>query len=139
MSYWEDATKRLRQELEDPLLRVEFNEATQQYEVLKWLPRTRHQDVPGFLFGSSQEKVQLGIQTGYYSVQMTFDKWDGRVFESMRCGRPDRLTAKEIVRNMKTNNEKVKKGQENNVRDLDREAIWDMHKLLRPTVYSYGK
>lgn len=137
--YWEDATKRVQQELNDPLLRVEFNEMVQQYEILKWTPRTRYQDVPGFLFGSKSKKVTVGFQTGYYSVQMSFDEWDGKVIEAMRRGRPDRLTAKDIINNLKTGKEKVKKDQEKEMRDLNRETIFDMHKRLKPTFYSITK
>jgi hypothetical protein len=136
---WEDATKRLQEEMNDPLLRVEFNEATQRYEVLKWIPRTRYQDVPGFLFDSKYKKVTVGFQTGYYSIQMSFGEWDGRVIEAMRRGRPDRLTAKDIINNLKADKERIRKGQENEIRDLDRETVFDMHKRLKPTFYSITK
>lgn len=137
--YWESATKELQKELNDPLLRVEFDEATQKYEVLKWMPRTQYQDVPGYLLGSKEETVRLGFSSGYYSLQTTFDEWDGRVVETLRKGRPDRKSAKEIINELKQVNEQVQKSQKNEMKDLDRELTFDIHKQLRPTVYSYAK
>jgi len=137
--YWENATKVLQKELGDPLLRVEFDEVSQKYEILKWMPRTQYQDVPGFLLGSKEETVRLGFSSGYYSLQTTFDEWDGRVIESLRRGRPDRKTAKEIIHNLKQNNEQVKKSQKNEMHDLEREVAFDIHKRLCPTIYSYER
>lgn len=136
--YWENASKELQKELNDPLLRVEFDERTQKYEILKWIPRTNYQDVPGYLLGSKEEKVRLGFSSGYYSLQTTFDEWDGRVIEALRGGRPDRKTAKEIINELKIDQERAKKSQQNEMNDLDREMAFDIHKRLCPTIYSYN-
>lgn len=137
--YWEDATKRIQEELNDPLLRVEFNSLTQKYEVLKWMPRTAHVPVWGFHLGSSDDVVYLGYSDGLYRVQMTFDQWDNRVFTEMRRGRPDRKTVKEIIQEFKDDEYKVQKSLDQDHEDLKRETVMDMHKRLCPTIVSYSK
>lgn len=137
--YWESETKRLQEELNDPLLRVEFNENTQEYEILKWTPRIKYEKFPGYLFGSKEEAVSVGIAAGYYSVQTSVKEWDGRIYKDLFAGRPERKSAKEIIQHFKENKEKVDRSREKDMRDLDRETIMDMHKRLNPTLYFYSK
>ncbi len=137
--YWEDATKIVQKELGDFLLRVEYNAIDQKYEILKWMPRIQYETVPGFLFGSNKEMIHIGVPDGYYMVQMSFDTWDNRVFEEMRKGRADRLSAKELLYSMKNQKEKIKKSYDNTQKDWERDCIMDMHKIGKPTIYSYSK
>lgn len=81
--YYETATLEAQEALEDPLLRVEYNERSNQYEVLKWVPK--------------------GCDGGYYAFQMAFDQWDGRAIEALRKGRPDRWTPEQVQAHMREN------------------------------------
>lgn len=137
--YWEDATKRLHKELGDKSLRVEFNSENQLYEILQWKPRIQYEQIPGFVFGSEFDLVNLGIPTGYWMCAMTFDAWDSRVFDEMRKGRPDRLSDKELFARMQEQKERVKKSQEKSKKDWERDVIMEMGKVSRPTIYSYAK
>lgn len=137
--YWPDATKRIQEELNDPLLRVEYNHSTHKYEVLKWMPRTAHIPVWGFSLDSKNEVVYLGYSDGLYRVQMIFDTWDSRVFSDMRRGRPDRRSTKEILQDFVDDEYRVQKSIERDSEDLKRETVMDMHKRLCPTIVSYSK
>ena len=117
--FLEEQTKQVQDELEDPLLRVEFNEDSGLYEVMKW--------------------IQTGCDTGYFNTQMTFPEWDGRVIEEMRRCRPGRESAEEVIQKMREQKAAINASQDKKMQDLARTAIFDMHGRLRPIVYSYPK
>lgn len=115
----EDYTKRVQEELDDSLLRVEFNEHSGLYEVMKWM--------------------QSGCDTGYFNTQATFLEWGEHVFEELRRCRPGRESAKEVIQKIKEQKAKVQAAKQKEQDELARTAIFDMHGRLRPIKYFYPK
>lgn len=70
--YMSDETKRVIQELHDPLLRVEFNPTTLEWEVLKQARDEDFMPISGALVGSNDELVWLRYPIEYWSIQATF-------------------------------------------------------------------
>lgn len=137
--YWEDATKRIQKELHDPLLKVEFNDKTQKYEILKWIAVKNTIPIPGILFSSGNDLVHFSYPSGYWSYQMNCVTWDGRIFERMRRSRPDYKDLKMIFHDRKVDEEKVDKSLQNEKRDLSREYAKDCWNCEHPKIYSFAK
>jgi hypothetical protein len=137
--FWENATKQIINELSDPLLRVEFNSDLQIYEIYKWIPHKAYITIPGSLVGLNSDTVYLSYESGRHALQTTCKTWDNRIIESLLKGRPGRRTAKEEIQNLKVINQKIENDKKQEAREQDKDAILDMHKLLRPTIYSYSK
>jgi hypothetical protein len=123
--YCEDFTKRVWEETGDKTYRVEFNDKTQKYELLKWIPRHNWQLVPGYLFDSDQELVMLRFPSGYYSVQKEFPVFDARVWKWAIQYRADRRDIKEILHSMTEHDEKVEKKLVENKVDYKNECKKD--------------
>ncbi len=117
---YESATKQVREELDDPYLKVVYDDREQEYQVLKWL--------------------QTGCDRGYYAHQMSFDEWDRRAIEKLRAGRWSRIDVKTFAHNMREQKEKVDRQGKEEVREAGREFgkdIWNH--VLHPKIISYQR
>jgi|GEM_PF-6712005 len=133
--YWEDATKRIRKELDDPLLKVEYDPEKQEYQVLK-LFHGGYQHLSLLVDG---ERVKLVYPTQYWAFQAGFKEWDGRVFENMKWGRPHRLKVKERLYEFHSANEKIRKGFDRETEDMGEELGKDIYQVFHPKIISYGR
>jgi len=136
--YWEDATKRIQEELNDPMLRVEFNPKNQSYEVLKWIPNYITYSMPGALVGSDNPLVNLSFSTGRWSFQMSCKEWDDRIFQRMRQSRLENTELKYLFDSRKRERDKVATRQQNQVRDACRDTAKDLWGLEHPKVFSHS-
>lgn len=117
---YESATKQVREELDDPYLKVVYDDREQEYQVLKWL--------------------QTGCDRGYYSYQMSFDEWDRRAIEKLRAGRWSRIDVKTFAHNMRQNNAKIKQDGKTEVREAGQEFGKDVwNHVLHPKIISYQR
>lgn len=117
---FESATKEIRQELNDPLLKVVYDKEEAEYQVLKW--------------------IQTGCDRGYYSHQMSFKEWDNRAINALKRGRWSRIDLKEYSHAIMQNKEKVNQGRKKEVREAGQEFgkdIWNHY--LHPRIYSHGR
>jgi hypothetical protein len=137
--YRPDETKRIIEEIHDPLLRVEFNPNTNQWEVLKWMNTRNCILIPGSVVGLSSDIVKLYYSTGFYSVQMAFDHWGQYVFDTMRRGRPGFRGTKEIINDRKEKNEKIRQDYKDDMDERKEAVKKEVIKSWHPTIYSYSK
>jgi hypothetical protein len=137
--YREDETKRIIQEIHDPLLRVEFNPNTSQWEVLKWVNTRNCILVPGSVVGLNCNIVKLYYSTGFYSVQMTFNNWGQHVFDAMRKGRAEFKEVKEVINELKVKKEKVRQSIDDGMNDVKEATKKEIIKMWHPKIYSYSK
>jgi hypothetical protein len=117
--FLEEHTKRVQEELGDNQLRVEFNEDSGLYEIMKW--------------------IQTGCDTGYFNTQATFTEWGEHVYEDLRRCRPGRESAEEVIQKIRDQKAKIQAVKQKEQDDLARTAIFDMHGCLRPVKYFYSK
>lgn len=137
--YKPDETKRIIEELRDPLLIVEFNPVSMEWEVSRVEHGTREFSIPGFFVGSQKEIVDLNYVFEYYSVVGTYKHWGQHVFDDMRFRRPERQETKEIINEIDVFNDKAEKSIEIRQEDVRNQTKKEIGKRLSPTIYSYSK
>jgi hypothetical protein len=117
---YESATKRLQEELDDPGLKVIFDDETQEYQVLKY--------------------TQTGCDRGYYSFieQANYKKWDEpQVIKDFKMGDYRYLDPKKFCYTLKTNNEKTSERHGRECREEIQDINKDIYKYyLHPNVVS---
>jgi hypothetical protein len=141
--YKPDETKRIREELHDPLLKVEWNPRSGEWEISKLTFDQESIMVPGFLVGSSRETVKLTYPVEYWSVQTTFRHWGQYVYDDMRWGRAGYRDAKEIIAAMDAKDDHIRTRNQENMDDTREKTLKKIEKgkivYSTPGVHSYVK
>ena len=132
-------TKRIIAELHDPLLYVEYNPLSKEWEVSKLAHGIREFTVPGSLVGSEKEFVTIPYVFEYWSVQATFKHWGEHVFETMRKSRPEFQETKEICNSIQFHDDKVQEKNTATMDDCRNQTKKEISKILRPTLYSFNR
>jgi hypothetical protein len=126
--YMPDETKRVIQELHDPLLRVEFNPHTLEWEVLKLAKDEDFMPIPGALFGSESESVWLRYPIVYWSIQAAFPHWGQHVFDALRRGRAGYRETKEIMNDMDEHDGHIRNKNQEQMDDVRETTIKKIEK-----------
>lgn len=125
---WETETKRIREELEDPLLKVVWDTDFKEYHILKLMPGG-HDYIPLVIDGV---RANLFYPTFYWHVVQRINAWDGRVYPRMRAARYSykdtktrRYEEREMVR-------RRRRSWEREVEDIGSEAGDMLYFQMRP-------
>jgi hypothetical protein len=116
---FESATEYMQQELNDPLYRVVFNDATQKYEV---------------------ERIRRIQGREFYAKQKEFTEWEPRrIADLFKHGhwRTNNMEKKDFDREIQLDEEKVEAESVNKTRECGREFGKDIHNMItNPKIYS---
>ena len=125
---WETETKRIREELEDPLLKVVWDTDFKEYHILK-LMLGGYDYIPLVIGGV---RANLFYPTFYWHVVQRIKEWDGRVYPRMRAARYSykdtktrRYEEREMVR-------RWRRSWEREVEDIGSEAGDVLYFHMRP-------
>ncbi len=135
--YMPDETKRIIEELHDPLLLVEFNPISMKWEISKLAHGISAFWIPGYLADSTEEFVNLTYSFEYYSVQGAFEHWGQHIFDAMRRGRPEFQETKEICNDIQVLDDKVQARNKAEMDDCREQTKKEILKRWSPTIYSY--
>jgi hypothetical protein len=126
--YKEDETKRIIEELHDPLLRVEFNPRSMEWEVLKLATDKDFMVIPGYVVGLNSEFINLSYPIEYWSTQATFKYWGQHVFDAMRKGRAGYRETKEILNDIDVHDDHIRAKQQEYMDDVREKTIKTIEK-----------
>lgn len=125
---WDSETKRLREELDDPLLKVVWDTDFKEYHILKLIPGG-YDFLPLIVDGV---RVNLFYPTFYWHVTQRIEEWDGRVYPRMRSARYTFKDTKTRRYEEREKEDRHRRSQQKVLEDIGREAGDQLYYQIRP-------